>query len=184
MLASASTISVVAEQIRKHELAVTVIDPVMVATTGAELLPEVAVKTMCEELLPQTYILTPNIPEANLVLKEAGEDAVDVQDLEGLTRLAAAVLKLGPRYVLIKGGHIPLTKKHRVAKSDDEKQIVVNVLVGDGVQEVVELPYQKSRNTHGTGCSLACELCHLFPAYWTCILILNSCYCLQPCSRP
>ena len=136
----------------------------MVATTGAKLLPENAVKTMCEELLPETFILTPNIPEANLILKEAGHETIDIQDLDGLKELAAAVQKLGPKYVLIKGGHVPLTSNYRVARSDGEKRIVANVLQGKDVTEVIESGYQKSRNTHGTGCSLACPLLvHLNP---------------------
>lgn len=128
----------------------------MVATSGAQLLPEPAVRILCDDLLPLTTIVTPNIPEANLILREAGKPAVDVQDLQGLKQLAAAVHGLGPKYVLIKGGHIPLTRNHKVAKSESEKQIVANVLF-DGVKaEVVELPFQTSKNTHGTGCSLAC----------------------------
>lgn len=134
----------------------------MVATTGAQLLPEVAVKTLCQELLPQTFLLTPNIPEAKLILKESGHASVDAQDLDGLKKLAASVHELGVKYVLLKGGHIPLTSDHKVAKSDAEKQILVNVLLGDGVCEVIESPYQNSKNTHGTGCSLASAIaCNL-----------------------
>lgn len=129
---------------------------VMVATSGAQLLPEHAVKTMCDELLPVTSILTPNIPEANLILKEAGQPAIDIKDLQGVKDLAVAVQKLGPRYVLVKGGHLPLTADHRVARNDEERQIVVNVLCGKDVLESIESDYQRSRNTHGTGCSLAC----------------------------
>lgn len=157
MLASASTISVVSDQIQRHKIEKTVIDPVMVATTGAQLLPENAVRTLCDVLLPRTFILTPNIPEANLILKESGRPAVDVQDLKGLKRLASEVLKLGPKYVLIKGGHVPLTSDQQVAKSDGEKKIVVNILAGGDEVEVIQSSYQASRNTHGTGCSLACE---------------------------
>ena len=132
------------------------------ATTGAQLLPEVAVKTLCQDLLPQTFLLTPNIPEANLIVKEAGHPAVDVQDLEGLKKLAKTLHDIGVKYVLLKGGHIPLTADHKVARSDGEKQVVVNVLLGDGVCEVIESPYQSSKNTHGTGCSLASAIaCNL-----------------------
>jgi hydroxymethylpyrimidine/phosphomethylpyrimidine kinase len=128
----------------------------MVSTSGVQLLPEPAVRVLCDELLPVTTIVTPNIPEANLILKEAGKPAVDVEDLEGLKRLATAVHAIGPKYVLIKGGHIPLTRDHKVAKSEVEKHIIANVLFNGTKAEVIELPYQSSRNTHGTGCSLAC----------------------------
>lgn len=132
----------------------------MVSTSGAQLLPEAATKTLIHELLPVAYLVTPNIPEANLILREAGKPAVDIEGLDGLKKLAASVLELGPKYVLIKGGHLPLTKNGKVAREESEKEIVTNVLVGsDGEVEVVKLPFQRSKNTHGTGCSLACELC-------------------------
>lgn len=136
----------------------------MVATTGAQLLPEEAVQTLCKDLLPQTYILTPNIPEANLILKKSGHDSVEIEDLEGLKKLASSLHQLGVKYVLLKGGHIPLTKDHRVAKIDEDKSVIVNILHGKDICEVIESPYQNSKNTHGTGCSLAsaiaCNLAH------------------------
>lgn len=175
MLASAETISVVADALEKHRIEKTVIDPVidmtfelvkfndganlskvMVATTGAVLLPENAVKTLVKELLPKTYLLTPNIPEANLILREAGKPPMNVHHIHGLKLVASAIQSFGPKYVLLKGGHLPLTKDYRVAKSDAEKAIVVNVLVGEDEWEIIEAPYQNSRNTHGTGDSLAC----------------------------
>lgn len=164
MLASASTISVVADQIQKHGIQLTVVDPVMVATTGARLLPEAAVRTLCDVLLPRTYILTPNIEEAQLILKEAGKPVVQIQNVDGLTQLASRVRQLGPKYVLLKGGHAPLTTDRRRATKDDEKKLVVNVLAGDDLLHCIESDYQRSRNTHGTGCSLACTspcLCSL-----------------------
>lgn len=129
----------------------------MVSTSGAQLLPEAATKTLIRELLPVAYLVTPNIPEANLIMREAGKPELEVHDIEGLKRLAAAILELGPHFVLLKGGHLPLTKQGNVATIESEKEIVANVLVGrSGEVEVVELPFQRSKNTHGTGCSLAC----------------------------
>ena len=128
----------------------------MVASTGAQLLHDAAVKNLCDELLPETFLLTPNIPEAKLIIQKAGRPAIDVQDLNGLKELAASVQSLGPRYVLIKGGHLPLTAEYKAAKSDENNIIVANILIGSDVNEVIEAPYQKSNNTHGTGCSLAC----------------------------
>jgi len=128
----------------------------MVATSGARLLPEAAVSVLCKELIPLTYLVTPNIPEAKLLLQEAGKTPTDVQDLQGLKLLAKAVHSLGPKYVLIKGGHLPLTASRKVARSDSEKVVVANVLYDGTKSEAVELPYQNSRSTHGTGCTLAC----------------------------
>lgn len=162
MLASAATVSLVAKALREHKLELSVVDPVMVATSGAQLLPEKAVRTLCEELLPVTYLLTPNIPEANLILKEAGQPPIEVSNEKGLKQLAAAVQKLGPKYVLLKGGHLPLTLDDSIAKTGTEKEVVVNVLYGQNLETTVKLPYQQSRNTHGTGCSLACKRCSWF----------------------
>ena len=152
----------------------------MVATTGAQLLPETAVKRLCDELLPVTFILTPNIPEANLLVKEAGREPVVVQDLQGLKKLAVAVHSLGVQYVLIKGGHLPLTSDHLVAKTDQDKKLVANVLYGKDVDEAIESPYRNSRNTHGTGCTLACwsSSCHI----WNSMLTSGSRHSMQSCT--
>lgn len=129
---------------------------VMVATSGAQLLPESAINELCSSLIPLTYLLTPNIPEAHLILQHAGQEPVEVNDLTGLVKLAAAVHKLGPRYVLLKGGHLPLTSDLTVAKPGSEKKVIANIVYGDNISKVIQLPFQDSRSTHGTGCSLAC----------------------------
>jgi hydroxymethylpyrimidine/phosphomethylpyrimidine kinase len=129
----------------------------MVSTSGSQLLPERAIATLIKELLPLATLLTPNIPEANLLLNEAGRSPINVESLEDLKLLAAAVHELGPRFVLLKGGHCPLTADRKLAKADQSKRIVANVLVGPQVLDVLEFPYHKSDNTHGTGCSLACK---------------------------
>lgn len=130
----------------------------MVSTSGAQLLPEKAVKTLVQDLLPVTTIVTPNIPEANLMLREAGKDPIEIRNLDGIKELAAEVHKLGPKFVLLKGGHLPLTPSYEVASADEEKKIVVNVLFGGDCVDVIEFPFQKTANTHGTGCSLASAL--------------------------
>lgn len=128
------------------------------ATTGAQLLPDTAVKTLCNDLLPGTFILTPNIPEANLLLKESGHTPVNVQSVDDLKDLARAVHKLGPKYVLIKGGHMPLLRNIQVDQPDQGKKVIANILWGENLTEVIECPYRGSKNTHGTGCSLACSM--------------------------
>lgn len=130
---------------------------VMVSTTGARLLPEAAVRTLRECILPLTSILTPNIPEAQLLLKDAGVPVKNIGNVDDVVGLAKAVKSLGPRYVLVKGGHLPLTKDRCVALEAADRYAVVDVLVGEEESIVVETPYLKSKNTHGTGCSLACK---------------------------
>lgn len=157
MLASAETIRTVAEAVARHNLPKVVVDPVMVATSGATLLPKEAVRELLGGLLPRTTVLTPNIPEARMLVSEAGREAVEVRSAEDLVVLAREARSLGPEWVLVKGGHSPFDKDYKV--TEGEKVVVVDVLVGPGDVVVrVQSPYQESKNTHGTGCSLACEL--------------------------
>lgn len=127
----------------------------MVATTGAVLLPPEAVKHMRTLLLPQTFLVTPNIPEAKLLLSDAGNEPVEINKIEDLEQLARETQKLGPKWILIKGGHVPFKRDGTIAKDTEDKELVVDVLFGQGQITRFVSPYQKSRNTHGTGCSLA-----------------------------
>lgn len=133
----------------------------MVATSGSQLLPAEALKSLREKLLPRATVLTPNIPEARLLLADAGQGDAPINRVEDLEVIGRAVHALGPRWVLVKGGHCPFRRDGAMAKMPSEKEIVVDVLVGGGDHEVevirVETPYYESRNTHGTGCSLACK---------------------------
>lgn len=138
----------------------------MVATSGARLLKEDAIKTLCSELLPVTGLLTPNIPEARLLLEESGHKLDDIKDLDGMKQLAKSVAQLGPKNVLIKGGHIPLKENFEIATTDDEKQVLVNVLYADGEFHIFQSKYQIARNTHGTGCSLACSFPKIDRPHW------------------
>lgn len=128
----------------------------MVSTSGSQLLAQESVKELCESLLPLTTVLTPNVPEAKLILWTAGKDVPEPQNVEGMIEIAKALQSLGPRYVLVKGGHLPLTPDGSVAQKEEDKAIVVDVLYGDGTVTKIETVYQNSKNTHGTGCSLAC----------------------------
>lgn len=129
----------------------------MVSTTGTQLLPVDAVRTLRETLLPLTTMLTPNIPEAKLLLQEAGKPVKDPQNVEDLLSIAKMIQALGPRYVLLKGGHLPLTKSRQVPSDISERHIVIDVLYGDEKTVLVETDFLDSKNTHGTGCSLACR---------------------------
>ncbi|KAG9246359.1 thiamine biosynthesis protein-like protein (Thi-4) [Calycina marina] len=155
MLASAETIEVVADAIKRCDVKVTVMDPVMVATTGSELLPQDAVRQLREHLLPIATILTPNVPEAKLILSNACIAFENPRTVDDLISMARAIQSLGPRYVLLKGGHLPLKRDGTVGANDGDREIVINVLYGDGEVTKIESKFQQSKNTHGTGCSLA-----------------------------
>ncbi len=163
MLASAETVDAVAGTLRKHGNPLTVLDPVMVSTSGAQLLPDEAICNLRAHLLPLTTILTPNIPEAKLLLENAGIEASEIASVDDIVNMARLLQRLGPTFVLIKGGHLPLTKDGHVSRRDADRHTVVDVLYSAEGQHgeraiLYETNYQRSENTHGTGCSLACKL--------------------------
>ncbi|KAG0157095.1 hypothetical protein PDIDSM_4279 [Penicillium digitatum] len=155
MLSSAETIDVIAETLQAHKVPVIVLDPVMVSTSGSQLLPEKAVKELRTKLLPLATIITPNIPEALLLLKDAGTKTSEPKDLEGMVELAKKICSLGPKAVLLKGGHLPLTKDYKTSPEPKKGALVVDVLFDGTTITLFETKFLLSKNTHGTGCSLA-----------------------------
>lgn len=134
----------------------------MISTSGSQLLPQDAIQHVRTNLLPLTTVLTPNIPEAKLLLENSGHSPVnEPQNVDEMIELAKKVQGLGSKAVLLKGGHLPFTSKRVRANSTEEARIVVDVLysAGDDINEEVlmltETEYLRSKNTHGTGCSLA-----------------------------
>ena len=129
----------------------------MVSTSGFQLLPQEAVRELRELLLPRATILTPNIPEAKLLLSNAGKHVQNPQSVDDMISLAKSVQSLGPKFVLVKGGHLPFRNDGTIASTGSEKELMVDILYGEGKVTRFENKYQESRNTHGTGCSLACK---------------------------
>lgn len=135
----------------------------MVSTSGHQLLPGDAVTNLREKLLSKTYILTPNIPEALLLLREAYPDREtefrSPTNLDDLKQLAKDIHALGPKHVLLKGGHMPLNADYQKAQSDADKTKTIDILYPSTPtstnHEIIESRYLTSPNTHGTGCSLA-----------------------------
>lgn len=160
MLAGAETVSAVVAALEGRNFGALVVDPVMIATTGAELLPHTALKEMRERLLPRATVVTPNVPEARMLLKDAGVGEVGIELLEDLEIIGRELLEIGGmEWVLVKGGHVPFRRDYRIARMEEEKELVVDVLVGKGGECLyMETGWKDSTSTHGTGCSLACEL--------------------------
>ena len=113
-----------------------VADPVMIAQTGAALLEDAAVDAVRRLLVPAATLLTPNAPEA---ARLAG---VPVEDVEGQKRAAEALLRMGAKAVLVKGGHIGGDK-------------VSDVLADETATRVLSANRIDTKHTHGTGCTLA-----------------------------
>ena len=135
MVASSDLIKVIAERLRFYEPGNIVVDPVMVATSGSSLMKTDAVKTLCQELLPLAMVVTPNIPEAQIL---AEQEITDENDM------LAAAKAIGDRYgcaVLLKGGH-SVSDANDLLYVDDE----FLWFYGKRIQ---------NPNTHGTGCTLS-----------------------------
>ena len=139
MLSGAGIVEAVAAAVREHAIPNLVCDPVFVSKHGDALLAESAVDALRTELLPLATVITPNVPEAEGLLGRP-IDHLD-PDLEA----ARALVALGPRWVLLKGGHLTSSE------STD--------LLTDGT-EVIPLtaPRIDTRHTHGTGCVLSAAL--------------------------
>lgn len=134
MLFSTAIIEVVADRLRAHGATRLVIDPVMIAKSGDRLLRQDAVAALRDLLLPLAAAVTPNAPEAEVL---AGMDVVD----ERTAREAARrIFDLGPRLVIVKGGHL-----------DGER--AVDVVFDGSTFEVLSSPRIDTPHTHGTGCT-------------------------------
>lgn len=143
MLADAPIVAAVADALARAALPALVVDPVMVAKSGDRLLDRDAVAALRERLLPQATVLTPNLPEAGVLL-----DRPAPTDRAGMARAAADLAALGPRAVLIKGGHL----------ADGP---AVDLLWRDGAVRQFEAPRLATGNTHGTGCTLSAAIAAL-----------------------
>ena len=138
MLANAAIVRVVAEKIAKHHIEKVVIDPVMASKNGDVLLDEEGREALVRELFPLGYVITPNIPESEILTKKK------IGGVPDMKKAARKIRKMGPKNVLIKGGHL--------------EEAPVDIL-HDGYQDY-EFYSQRAvtRHTHGTGCTLASAL--------------------------
>jgi hydroxymethylpyrimidine/phosphomethylpyrimidine kinase len=139
MLFSAPIVTAVAGAIRRHRMPNLVVDPVMVAKSGAHLLRDDAVEALRKELLPLASVVTPNLPEAAVL---AG---IEVDDEEGAVEAARRIRDLGPSTVVVKGGHRP------------GRQVVDLYYDGSSVERLLGDRIETT-STHGTGCTLSAAI--------------------------
>lgn len=137
MLSQPAVITEVAEGLARHGITQIVLDPVMVAASGDSLLAPRAVDALRQILLPMALVVTPNLPEAAALLDEPL-----AQDDAAMHRQAERILAMGPKAVLLKGGH-----------GTGPESIDV-LLDAKGMQRFAS-PRIETRNTHGTGCTLS-----------------------------
>jgi hydroxymethylpyrimidine/phosphomethylpyrimidine kinase len=140
MLANAAVASSVAAAIRDNSLRNYVLDPVMVATSGDVLFEADAIEVIRRELIPEAFLVTPNLHEAAILVGET------IEDEDAMARAAETIVnEMGAKAVLIKGGHL--------ASADR----VVDILY-DGNVRAFRGQRLDARNTHGTGCTLSAAI--------------------------
>ncbi len=144
MLATAEVIETVIKALDEHgdPIIPLVVDPVMVATSGDRLIDEAAIEAVRDRLLPRATLITPNVPEAEALT--GGR----IEDMESQQAAAEMLLEMGARAALVKGGHM-------------EGDIIIDVLATRNGVRLFTRPRIRTRQTHGTGCTLASAIAAL-----------------------
>lgn len=137
MLSRPEVIETIAAGLDRYNQRKVVLDPVMIAASGDRLLVPEAIESLRSLLLPRALLITPNLPEAAALLDEP-----PAADLAAMRWQAERLLAMGPKAVLIKGGH---------GEGPDSVDVLLD---GEGFTEL-SAPRVDTRNTHGTGCTLS-----------------------------
>jgi hydroxymethylpyrimidine/phosphomethylpyrimidine kinase len=145
MLVNRAIIRTVARTLQRFPRAPLVVDPVMVAKSGDTLLAAAAIDVLRELLIPLAEVVTPNIPEAETLTDKT------LRTEEDFIWAAKKILEMGPKAVLLKGGHRP---QLRTAKASSSPEIV-DILCERGSIQTLTAPWVGTPHTHGTGCTLA-----------------------------
>ena len=140
MLSSAEVIDVVSRVLQNHQHIPIVLDPVMVAKSGDKLLRSDALQALQSKLVPLAHVITPNLPEAALLLKTD-----EAQSMADMREQVEDLIHLGAHAVLLKGGHLA-------------GDVVVDVLRSPEENESFTHPKIQTANTHGTGCTLSAAI--------------------------
>jgi len=138
MLANAAIIELVARKITEHRLKNIVVDPVMVATSGDLLIRKNAVAVLRSKLIPLATVVTPNIPEAEVLT------GMKLRSAEEMKEAARRIVKMGARSVIVKGGHL--------------KGPAMDLFFDGKSFTTLDAPRIRTNNTHGTGCTLSAAI--------------------------
>ncbi|MDA9961074.1 bifunctional hydroxymethylpyrimidine kinase/phosphomethylpyrimidine kinase [Candidatus Pelagibacter sp.] len=136
MLHSSRVIESVVKSLEKVKVKKVILDPVMVAKGGAKLIDDRAIKLLKDKLIKKVLLITPNIPEAEILTK------TKIKSKEDMIFAANKLIEFGARNVLIKGGHL-------------NSKIVQDILVSKTDIKIFSSQRYKTKNTHGTGCTLS-----------------------------
>jgi len=135
MVSQPETIRTIVAGLRKYAAPLIVVDPVMVSKSGYHLLQPMAEAVLVSELLPLATVVTPNIPEAEVIVGCTISTLADMEDA------ARAIHAMGAQNVLLKGGH--------------REEDATDILFDGHVCRRLEAPRVPTKNTHGTGCTLS-----------------------------
>jgi len=152
MLATAPVVALVGRLAAEGRLPNLVVDPVMVSSSGHRLLEDGGIEAYRRHLLPQALVATPNLWEAALL---AGMERDDLVGTDAMAEAARRIHRLGPRWVLVKGGHLDGVEP---AAGGAHPEGVPDVLFDGGAVTVLTAPWVDTPNTHGTGCSLSAAI--------------------------
>jgi hydroxymethylpyrimidine kinase/phosphomethylpyrimidine kinase len=136
MLHSSKVIEIVIKSLDKIKVKKIILDPVMVAKGGAKLIDNKAIKLLKNELIKRVTLITPNIPEAEILTK------TKIRSKEDMIFAANKLLEVGAKNVLIKGGHL-------------KSKTVQDIFVTNSDIKIFNSYRYKTKNTHGTGCTLS-----------------------------
>jgi hydroxymethylpyrimidine/phosphomethylpyrimidine kinase len=136
MLHSQSVIKAVILALKTVKISKVVLDPVMVAKGGNKLINDSAINILKKSLIKRVFLITPNIPEAEVLTK------VKINNSKDMIKAANILLKLGAKNVLIKGGHL-------------KSQVMQDILVNKKTTKIFKNKKFLTKNTHGTGCTLS-----------------------------
>ncbi len=141
MVSKIETINAIAEELRQYKPTNLIIDPVMISKSGFSLLKPESKKTLIKNLLPLADLITPNIPEAEEILKEIGSSIINIKTKEDMCDACKELIKLGCKNVLLKGGHL--------------YGEAIDVLFNGEEFHYFTSERIDTKNTHGTGCTLS-----------------------------
>lgn len=142
MMPTPGVVRAVANKVRKYNVEKLVVDPVMIAKGGYSLMGDKAATILVTKLLPLAYVVTPNIPEAQYLTQ------INIKSVAAIKKAAAAIFKMGVKNVLIKGGHLPGSRKSGS----------IDILYDGKHYYDFEASWIDTKNTHGTGCTYASAL--------------------------
>lgn len=141
MVSKISTIEAIAEKLNQYKPKNLVLDPVMISKSGYSLLNPEAKSALIEKLIPKAFIITPNLPEAEEILKEVNSKVISIKTIEDMKLAVKELYKLGCSNVLLKGGHMQGDAVDILYNGKD-----ITCLYSERIQ---------TKNTHGTGCTLS-----------------------------